>query len=63
MSLTKQLIVDLSQFPCSVIIIGVGSEDFKNMYTLDAGQHGLTDDQGRKSTRDIVQFVEFNKAI
>ena len=35
MSETKATLVDLSALPCSVIIVGVGSEDFTNMHQLD----------------------------
>lgn len=58
---TKSLIVDLSHLACSIIIVGVGSEDFANMHVLDADTQALVDPSGRVAARDIVQFVEFNK--
>lgn len=64
MPLTKQRLVDLSQLPCSVIIIGLGDDDFDNMEILDGdGPNRLTDDDGRVAERDIVQFVEFTKCV
>lgn len=41
---TKALLVDLSYMACSVIIVGVGNEDFTNMHVLDGDHHKLTDD-------------------
>lgn len=41
--------------PLSVVIVGVGSEDFTGMRQLDG------DLKARDGKRDIVQFVEFNK--
>jgi hypothetical protein len=61
---TKALLVDLSHFACSVIIVGVGDEDFSNMRMLDSDHSAkLSDDLGRPCVRDIVQFVEFKKAV
>lgn len=62
---TKQLMVELSAMPCSVIIIGLGEEaEFDNMYQLDGDSpNRLHDDQGRPVLRDIVQFVEFVNAV
>ena len=61
---TKQLLVDLSAMPCSVIIVGLGDADFDNMEVLDGDSPNcLKDDTGRPCLRDIVQFVEFEKAI
>jgi hypothetical protein len=60
---TKEVIVDLCQFACSVIIIGVGNANFTAMRELDGdGPGGLKDQKGRQAARDIVQFVEFTKA-
>ena len=57
---TKQLIVELSYQPCSIVIIGIGEEDFTFMETLDADTMVLVDNIGRPAARDIVQFVKFN---
>ena len=57
---TKQLIVELSYKPCSIVIIGIGEEDFSEMETLDADTKVLVDRFGRPAARDIVQFVRFN---
>jgi hypothetical protein len=44
--------------PVSIIIVGVGDEDFDEMEALDGdGPRGLVDEKGRQCTRDIVQFV------
>ena len=62
MSATKHLMVELSKLPCSVVIIGIGSADFEDMYELDGDKSKLVDDDGNQCPRDIVQFVEFKQA-
>mmetsp|Transcript_12511 Transcript_12511/g.29865 ORF Transcript_12511/g.29865 Transcript_12511/m.29865 type:complete len:906 (+) Transcript_12511:110-2827(+) len=52
---TKQAIQYASSAPLSIVIVGVGNEDFSKMQFLD--DFHMQDD----SVRDIVQFVEFNK--
>ncbi|EGR31748.1 hypothetical protein IMG5_102480 [Ichthyophthirius multifiliis] len=59
MDATIQTIVDMARLPISIIIIGIGSQDFEKMHILD-GDDGLIDYRGRKAERDLVQFVEFN---
>ena len=63
MSRVKQLLVDSSPFPTSVIIVGVGNEEFDMMVDLDSDEVLLKDDDGRSCTRDIVQFVKFLECI
>ena len=58
---TKKLIVSLSEYPISIIIIGVGSANFGKMEELDSDKVLLKDSSGKQAKRDIVQFVEFNK--
>ncbi|KAL5995349.1 hypothetical protein ACLOJK_025407 [Asimina triloba] len=55
---TKDAIVRASDLPLSILIVGVGGADFKDMEVLDAdnGQR-LEGSTGRIATRDIVQFV------
>jgi hypothetical protein len=56
---TVRAIVYASQLPFSIIIVGVGSADFKAMDVLDADGALLKDDRGNTARRDIVQFVAF----
>uniref|UniRef100_H3BHP9 Copine-3 n=1 Tax=Latimeria chalumnae TaxID=7897 RepID=H3BHP9_LATCH len=56
---TRQAIVDASKLPMSIIIIGVGSADFKAMEILDADKGVLKSLTGEAAVRDIVQFVPF----
>ena len=56
---TKQMIVEASKLPCSIIIVGVGNEDFDMMVELDSDDKLLKDDKNNKAKRDIVQFVRF----
>lgn len=62
---TREIIVELSTLPCSIIIIGVGDEyeGFKHMKTLDSDGVPLTDGKGNTAARDIVQFVMFEQAV
>jgi len=56
MEKTKEAIIDAFDVPLSIIIVGVGSEDFKEMKVLDDDNGNLK--AGKKvSKRDIVQFV------
>lgn len=59
MSETKDLIVQGSGLPLSIIIIGVGNDSFANMIELDGDNGALRDSNGRTASRDIVQFVKF----
>ena len=59
---TKKAIIEASKLPMSIIIIGVGNEDFKMMDALDSDK-GLLKSDGVKATRDIVQFVELRKFV
>lgn len=54
---TKALLKRVSVLPMSIIIIGVGEEDFSQMEELDG------DDKPRKTSRDIVQFVELRRFL
>ena len=58
MDRTIDLIIQGSQLPLSIIIVGVGNANFANMNRLD-GDNGLYGSNGIKCPRDIVQFVPF----
>ena len=58
---TKDLIVEASSLPLSIIIVGIGNENFTFMEDLDGDEESLKDSRGKKRERDIVQFIEFNK--
>ena len=57
---TIEEIADIANknLPVSIIIVGVGSEDFSNMAKLDGDDMKL-----REGMRDIVQFVKFQDVI
>jgi hypothetical protein len=55
----KDLIVQASTMPLSVIIIGVGNERFEMMRELDSDDGPLRNRAGQPATRDVVQFVKF----
>eukprot|EP00344_Euplotes_crassus_P009233 CAMPEP_0197010392 /NCGR_PEP_ID=MMETSP1380-20130617/54098_1 /TAXON_ID=5936 /ORGANISM="Euplotes crassus, Strain CT5" /LENGTH=303 /DNA_ID=CAMNT_0042432281 /DNA_START=664 /DNA_END=1575 /DNA_ORIENTATION=+ len=63
MTETKELIAKASNLPISIIIIGVGDEDFSDMEELDGDDESQRvldkNDPYAKPYRDIVQFVKF----
>lgn len=59
MSETINAIVKGSHLPLSIIIVGVGNEDFKDMEVLDSDGVVLRTALGVPALRDIVQFVDF----
>ncbi|KAI8544103.1 hypothetical protein RHMOL_Rhmol08G0269400 [Rhododendron molle] len=57
---TKDALVKASDLPLSILIVGVGGADFKEMEILDADKYEkLESSTGRVASRDIVQFVPF----
>ena len=55
------LVVRASKLPISIIIIGIGNENFDNMRILDADDNPLFNTAGEKSHADILQFVPYNQ--
>lgn len=53
---TKRAIINASNLPISIIIVGVGDANFENMNELDSDEVRLTVD-GRYAERDIVQVL------
>jgi hypothetical protein len=60
MMATIGILVQLSQYPISIIIVGVGNADFQMMEELDSDGGPLRDAYGNFASRDIVQFVKFS---
>eukprot|EP00743_Colponemidia_sp_Colp-15_P004344 GILK01004686.1.p1 GENE.GILK01004686.1~~GILK01004686.1.p1 ORF type:complete len:580 (-),score=66.12 GILK01004686.1:161-1879(-) len=59
LDVTISNLVEASQLPLSVVIVGVGKADFAAMKVLDGDERKLCDRSGRECQRDIVQFVAF----
>ena len=57
---TIDCIVEGSNLPLSIVIIGIGDADFTNMKELDGDEEALIDSFGNIRKRDIVQFVKFD---
>ncbi|XP_022084005.1 copine-8-like isoform X1 [Acanthaster planci] len=55
---TKEAVVNAAKLPMSIIIVGVGKEDFSKMEELD-GDEVRVSYKGQFAERDIVQFVPF----
>ena len=58
---TIDSLVEGSFLPLSVIIIGIGNDDFHEMVVLDGDDNPITSSKGVVRKRDLVQFVPFNK--
>mmetsp|Transcript_4449 Transcript_4449/g.10336 ORF Transcript_4449/g.10336 Transcript_4449/m.10336 type:complete len:774 (-) Transcript_4449:62-2383(-) len=59
---TVNAIVKAAETPMSVVIVGVGDEDFRQMDELDADDEPLfSTETNTYQSRDIVQFVPFNE--
>jgi hypothetical protein len=54
MTQTKDAIVNASTLPMSIIIVGVGNENFSAMEELDSDNGFLKSSNGRYATRDLV---------
>lgn len=62
MDATLNEIVEASVLPMSIIIVGVGAENFEMMKVLDADDQPLFSKSTKKHmSRDIVQFVPFRE--
>ena len=57
---TVNCIVEASKLPLSIVIVGIGENDFENMKFLDGDDKPLVNSFGEIRKRDIVQFVKFN---
>ena len=51
---TKDLIVECSKYPLSIIIVGIGNADFSFMVELDGDEVILRNTRGEAAKRDIV---------
>ena len=60
---TLQAIVDASVLPLSLLIVGVGDDDFSAMEVLDGDDHRIRAPSGRLAARDCVQFVPFRNGV
>jgi len=58
MDQTLTSIIQMSNLPISVVIVGVGPASFDKMTTLD-GDDGHLQHRGKTASRDVVQFVPF----
>jgi hypothetical protein len=55
----RAAIVAASNLPMSIIIVGVGNENFQTMEYFDGDKTGpVKDAQGNKAARDIVQVFK-----
>ena len=59
---TKLAIINACELPMSLIIVGVGNEDFSAMEELDGDEKKLRV-HNKIASRDIVQFVPFRNFL
>ena len=57
---TINSIIESSFLPLSIIIIGIGNEDFNKMKKLNFDEDFLNNKKVNFAERDYVQFIEFN---
>ncbi|ORX93327.1 copine-9-like protein [Basidiobolus meristosporus CBS 931.73] len=57
---TVKAVIRGSKLPLSIVIVGIGSNDFANMSILDADE-SILEANGVEAERDIVQFVPMNE--
>jgi hypothetical protein len=62
METTIKGLIHASGTPVSVVIVGVGNENFGDMKRLDADA-GLLTSGTEKATRDVVQFVSYKEIM
>eukprot|EP00343_Euplotes_focardii_P003530 CAMPEP_0205810130 /NCGR_PEP_ID=MMETSP0205-20121125/14306_1 /ASSEMBLY_ACC=CAM_ASM_000278 /TAXON_ID=36767 /ORGANISM="Euplotes focardii, Strain TN1" /LENGTH=97 /DNA_ID=CAMNT_0053087945 /DNA_START=536 /DNA_END=825 /DNA_ORIENTATION=- len=60
MPIAKDIIVEGSHLPLSIIIVGLGENSFDMMVELDGDDVVLRNTKGDPTKRDIVQFVKYN---
>ena len=58
---TIDALVEAFSCPLSVIIIGIGNENFQAIKELDGDFKPLISSNGTKAKRDLVKFVRFNE--
>jgi len=58
---TKNALVEAANTPLSIVITGIGNDNFDSMEVLDGDVQPIKNSQGVMISRDIVQFVPFNK--
>ena len=56
-------IVESSFLPISIIIVGIGNGDFRNMDLLEENDDLLIDSYNRKCNRNNIKFIRFDKYL
>jgi hypothetical protein len=54
MAATKQLLIEASKLPISIVILGIGNSDFASLYELDSEKGNYTDELGERPIREMV---------
>eukprot|EP00903_Cladosiphon_okamuranus_P006483 g6342.t1 len=60
---TVEAIVASSDYPFSIVIVGVGQADYTSMEQLDGDDVRLVNRAGQRANRDVVQFVPMRNFV
>ncbi|KAH0785511.1 Copine family protein [Histomonas meleagridis] len=57
MSDTLDAIVEASRIPLSIIVVGIGEDNFESMVKLDSNKSKIVNYAGRTLERDLIRFI------
>ena len=57
----KNALVRASEYPISIIIVGIGEGNFEEMENLNKDDNQIINSNGDKIKRDFIQFCLLNK--
>lgn len=58
---TCDILIKCGRLPLSVIMVGIGNNDFSFLHRLDDNDMLMTNGSGQRTERDLVTFVNFAK--
>ena len=56
------MLVDMSSLPVSIVLVGIGDNDFSTLEKLDGDKKWLRNSKKKLTNRDIVNFVDFEES-
>ena len=59
---TIDILVDIAHLPISIILVGIGDNDFGALEKLDGDKKWLRNSKKKLTKRDIVNFVDFGES-
>ena len=55
-------LVDIASLPISIVLVGIGDNDFSTLEKLDGDKKWLRNSKKKLTSRDIVNFVDFEES-